>query len=80
MSAAIYPFVDRKGAYVPSVKVDDALIVVTITVDVAAKRGLTGAGSGFYQISLSFVERDVLMPYIRGNGVAVGKYRGKRLL
>ncbi len=74
--AYLHPFVDGERADVPFVEVDDALVVTPIAVDIAAKRRFACAGGRFYEVTLPFAERNVLMPYVGGDGITFGKHLG----
>ena len=62
------------------IEINNPLIVVAVTIDVAAQRRFAGAGSRFNQIHLSFPEEKILMPYVRSHRITVSKHLGKCLL
>ena len=62
------------------IEINNPLIVVAITIDIAAQRRFAGAGSCFNQIHFFFPEDQILVPYIRSHRITVSKHLGKCLL
>lgn len=54
MFSQFYPLMNGERADIAFIKVDNTLVIVAISVDIAAQRRFTCAGSSFYQITLSF--------------------------
>ncbi len=75
----LYPLLHPERLDIGFVKVDDALVVVTVAIEVAAKRRFAGARCCLDEVRLALAEGDVGVPHVRRHRITVGKHLGKCL-